>query len=242
MLRIKKLTVIINDDNLLDSIDLNVKKGEVHALIGPPNSGKTSVSRLILGDPLLTFKDGSITFKRKSIAEASISDRSRLGIFTSFQYPPVIDGLSNFKLMMETLKERGDTRTRNDVVSQYKEFCKTLGLSSNHGHKSVNEEDMSLSECKKNEVLQMFMLDPEFVVLDEIDVDVEIDELEPLAVQIKNFLSRKDKASIVITNNRVLLDILQPTHVHVIVGGVIRASGSTELYKRIIDDGYTQFS
>lgn len=242
MLKIKNLTVILEDLRLLDDISLEVNAGELHAIIGPEKSGKSSLVHSILGNPNMSIKSGTLKFKKKSIIEKSIEERNNSGIFVSFQYPPNIDGISNFDLIKAILKSKKDKRTPNELELEYKSLCKKLGLSSNHGYKVVNHAIMSDTECKKNEILQMFLLDPEFVVFDEIDTDIESDELELFGNCIKEFLSDKSKAAIIITHNRELLDILNPTHVHIMVDGEIREHGSTELYKRILEDGYSQFS
>lgn len=237
MLKIKKLTAVIDDDNLLDDINLEVTKGEIHAIMGPPRSGKTMLSHCILGNPGILFKNGTITFKRKDLIGRSIEDINMLGIFSSFQYPPVIDGVSNFEFVKMFLTARKDKRKITVVEKLYKELCKELGLSSNHGHKELNHPLMSVTECKKNELLHMLILDPELIILDEIDEGVEEEEIESVGSTIKKFLSNKSKAAIIITNNHVLLDILVPTHVHVMVNGEFCEEGSTDLYKRIVTDG-----
>lgn len=242
MLKIKNLTAVFDDLQLLDDINLEINEGELHTIIGPEKSGKSSLAHTIMGNPNISIKDGSLTYKKKSILEKTINDRSSAGIFVSFQYPPSVDGISNFELVKFILKDRKDTRTPNELEKEYKDLCKKLGLSSNHGHKTVNHGIMSDTECKKNELLHMLLLNPKLIVLDEIDTGIESDELELFANCIKEFLSDNTKSAIVITHSRELLDALCPTHVHVIVDGEIRESGSTELYKRILEDGYSQFS
>ena len=242
MLKIKNLTVVIDDDNLLDAINLDVNKGEIHAIMGPKKSGKSSLVHAILGNPNMNFKEGYIKFNKKSILENSIEERNLLGIFTSFQYPPEIDGVSNFEIVKAALKTRKDSRTDNQVEKEYKTSCSKLGLSSDHGIKNINHSLMTDTECKKNEVLQMLMLNPSLVILDEIDEDVDESELESVALNIKEFLADKSKAAIIITHSKALLDILEPTHVHIMVDGEIKEQGSADLYKRIVEDGYSQFS
>jgi len=242
MLKIKNLTAVFDDLQLLDNINLQVNQGELHTIIGPEKSGKSSLAHTIMGNPRISVKDGSITYNKTSIIEKTLDDRSLSGIFVSFQYPPSIDGVSNFDLIKSILKIRKDTRTPNELEKEYKELCKKLGLSSNHGYKVVNHGIMSDTECKKNELLHMLLLKPNFVIFDEIDTGIEEDEFELFSSCIKEFLSDKKKSAIVITHSRSLLDALQPTHVHVMVDGEIRETGSTELYKRILEDGYSQFS
>lgn len=242
MLKLKKLTAVIDEENILDNINLEVNKGEIHAIMGPAGAGKTFLSHVILGNPNLTIKSGTLTFNKKSILEKSIEERNTLGIFSSFQYPPEMNGISNFEFLEHVLKARKDKRTPNEFELEYKKICKRLGLSSDHGKKDVNHAIMTATECKKNEVVHMLMLDPSFVVLDEIDAGVEEEELQLLGSVIKEYLAEGTKAAIIITRNPEFLDIVTPTHVHIMVDGEIKVSGPTELYKRIVDDGYSQFS
>lgn len=242
MLTITNLTAVMEDNNLLTDINLNVNPNEIHAIMGPIHSGKTSLMHAIMGIPTLIYTDGTIKFKKKVINNKSMTDRSLLGIFASFQDPPAVEAITNLELTQTVLQTRGDPRTPNEIEKIYKELCIDLGLSSNHGHKIVNNETLTMTERKKNELLQMWLLDPDLVILDEIDFGIEDDELECISNNINAFLSQKGKSAIVITHNKELLDALNPDYVHVIVDGSILESGTTELYKRIIEDGYTQFS
>lgn len=242
MLKIKNLSANIKDNKVLNKINLEVNKGEIHAILGPKHSGKSCLVHTILGNPLLDVKEGTVSFKRKTINDLPPNERGLKGIFTSFQFLPVLDGISNFELAKETLRARDDKRNIAEVEKEYKNLLKKLSLSSNHGNKWVNDETVSNTECKKNEILQMFLIDPDLIVLDEIDNDVEKDELELISSQIKEFLKKKDKAAIIVTHNKEFLDLIKPTHVSVMVNGTIKASGSTELYKRLVNDDYSQFS
>lgn len=242
MIKIKNLTAKIKDIEVLKDINLTVNPGELHAIMGARHSGKSSLVHAILGNPILDINEGSITFNRRSILDKNIEQRNLLGIFTSFQYLPILDGISNFDLTKAMLKARKDKRSSNEVEKEYKSLVKELGLSSNHGHKITNNETMTATECKKNELLQIIITDPKLIVLDEIDKDIEDDELEPFAIHIKNFLKNKKKAAIVVTHNKHFLDLLDPTHVNIMVNGTIQRKGSQDLYKRIVEDGYTQFS
>jgi len=242
MLKIKHLTTAIEDLELINDISLDVKAGEIHAIMGPQNSGKSYLVHAILGLQALAMTEGTITFNKKSILDKNIYERSLLGIFASWQVPPTIDGVTNFELVKSILAAHNDPRTPNDIEKDYKALCSKLGLSSNHGYKIVNHESMSTTEIKKNEILHMWLLDPDLIVLDEIDAGVEADELETIAKSIKTFLLDSTKAAIIVTHSQKLLDILEPTYVHVMVNGEIREKGSNELYKRIVEDGYTQFS
>jgi Fe-S cluster assembly ATP-binding protein len=242
MLKIKNLTAQVQDQILLNDINLEVNSGELHAIMGPKNSGKSNLVYTILGVPTIEFKEGSIFYKKKSIANKNIYQRNIAGIFVAFQHPPIIDGVTNFELTKSMLKAHKDTRTANEIENAYKELCKSLGLSTDHGRKVVNHEILTMTECKKNEILHMLLLNPDLIVLDEIDAEVHDEELEIIAIHIKAFLLDKSKSAIVVTHSQTLLDMLQPTHVHVMVAGEIRETGSTELYTRIVEDGYTQFS
>jgi len=242
MIKIKNLTAKIKDIDVLNNINLTVKPGEIHALMGARHSGKSGLIHAILGNPILDIIEGAITFNRRSLLDKSIEQRNLLGIFTSFQYLPILDGITNFELVVAMLKSRKDKRSINEVEKDYKKLVKELGLSSNHGHKFMNNETMTATECKKNELLHIMITDPELIVLDEIDKDIEEDELESFATHIKNFLKNKKKAAIIVTHNKKFLNILEPTHVNIMVKGTIQRKGSHELYKRIIEDDYTQLS
>jgi Fe-S cluster assembly ATP-binding protein len=242
MLKIKNLTANIKDLTVIKNLTLTVNPGEVHAVMGAKQSGKSSLVHAILGNPILDIKEGSLTFKRKSIIPHTIDERNILGIFSTFQYLPQLDGITNFELSKLMLKSHKIKKKSNQIEKEYKKLVSLLGLSSNHGHKTVNNETMTPTECKKNELLFMMLLNPKLIVFDEIDKDVEDDELESFATHIKDFLKDKKKSAIIVTHSKRFLDLLEPTHVNIMVDGTIRRKGSQELYKRIVEDDYTQLS
>lgn len=241
MLKIKNLSAIINDNKVLDDINLEVNSGELHAILGPKNAGKSSLVHTILGNPILDIEKGSILFKNRSILKKTADQRSLSGIFVSFQYLPIFDGISNFEFAKETLKAHKDRRNVNELEKEYKLLVKKLELSSNHGSKWINDETVTNTECRKNEVLQMLLLNPTLVILDSIDHDVESNELEFLANIIREFVD-KNKAAIVVTHNVDFVKMLKPTHVNIIVDGSFKLQGSNKILKRIVNDDYSQFS
>ena len=242
MLKLKNLTISIGDHVILEDINLEVNPGEIHAVMGPKYSGKTDLAFSITGNPNFEIKEGSITYKKKSLTNKSIDQRNHLGIYTSFQHLPSINGVSNFELLLTALSYRNDGITLTEIESHYKELCKHLGLSSDHKNKAINDESMTLSECRKTELLHMTFLNPDLSIIDEIDEGVEDEELILVGNYLKEFHNDKEKSAIIITNNKDFLDILEPHYVHVMFEGRIQQSGTTELYKRIIKDGYPQFS
>lgn len=242
MLKIKNVTAAIRDNTILEDIELEVNPKEIHAVLGPKSSGKSSLVQAILGNPILDLKKGNITFKNKSLKSKSIYQRSLLGIFTTFQYLPELDGITNFEFVKAMLKSHRDTRKDTVIEKEYKSLLKKLELSSNHGQKIVNDDSMTLSEHRRNELLHMFLLNPELVIFDEIDSELDDDEAGWITKHIKSFISNTNKSAIVVTQNINILNLLEPTHVNVMVNGKIKAKGNKTLYKRIIKDGYSQFS
>lgn len=236
MLNIKNLTVEFDNSTFLNGVNLTVKPGEIHAIMGPALSGKSFISHAIFGNPNLMFVDTDIRFNNKSIMDLTPGQRSKLGLFCSFQDPAEIPGVTNFNLMVASAASHKQKRSLNELAADYKKLCKSLFLPANHGAKIVNQ-NIEPADIMKNEILQMLMLDPTFVVLDEVDMNLEEDDAALIGNHIKEFFANKNKAGIIITNNILLLDIIAPTHVHILVDGEIQEEGSTELYKRIVNDG-----
>lgn len=240
MLKIKNLKVSLGEIVILENINLNIKEGEIHALMGPKHSGKSDLAHVVIGDPSFNIDEGTISFKNKSLISKGINKISLLGIYVSFQHPPFISGLTNFDLVTASLSCRNDKRTLNDIEKQYRELCSKLGLSSDHKNKFVNDDSMSSLDHKKNELIQMFFLDPSFIIIDEFDKDTDDEEITLIGSFLKEYLRNNDKSAIIITQDHRLLDILNPNYVHILVNGLICESGNTNLYKRIIKDGYSQ--
>jgi Fe-S cluster assembly ATP-binding protein len=241
MLTIKNVSAVVDTKDLLKNISLNIKQGEIHAILGPKHSGKSSLAHLIAGHPSIIQTEGSITFKHKNITRLDCEDRSKLGIYTTFQNPPEIYGLSNIELVKIMMKLKKDKRSENELEKDYKVLCTMLELPSGHGDAMMDYDFMSPSEFKKNEILQMLMLDPDFVIIDEVDSNLNEEDLQILGAVLNSYIDGK-KSMAVITNNQQFLDMIVPTHVHILVDGEIKEHGGPELYKRIIEDGYSQFS
>lgn len=242
MLKIKNLTVTLEEHTLLDNINLEINPGEIHAVMGPKFSGKSDLAQILIGNPYLDITEGDILYKNKSILDKSIEKRSLLGIYGCVQHPPYISGVTNFELILSAFETRKKLKNLNELEQKYTNLCQAFDLPVNLKNKSVNDDNISSSEKQINEIIQMILFNPALVILDEIDENFTEEETVKVGTFLKSFLLQNKKSAIIISKNHLLLDILNPDHVHILVNGVFKEHGTTELYKRIVEDGYSQFS
>ena len=242
MLKIKNVSAGSDTTQILNNINLEVKAGEIHAIMGPSASGKSALAHLIQGNPFVSVTDGTIQYQKKNITKLPAHKRSHLGIFTTFQDPVEIDGITNIELFRTLFRSRTGQEITSEVEEAYRDLLISLRLDTGFLQDFVNTTSGPNTDCKKGELLQMLILQPELVILDEIDDGLTEESIELVALMIKNYLEDKSRALIVITNNTKFLDQLTPDYVHILVEGQIREHGTTELYKRIIEDGHPQLS
>jgi Fe-S cluster assembly ATP-binding protein len=241
LLEVKELEVSINENTILNKLNLIVNKGEIHAIMGPNGSGKSTFSKVLAGHPAYSILKGDILFKGLSILKLSPEERSHLGIFLAFQYPIEIPGVSNedFLRLAYNSKQQFYNKPEVDpiefleIISQKLEFVSMSPLFLN---RNVNE-GFSGGEKKRNEILQMVLLNSELSILDETDSGLDIDALKIISTGINKFMD-KNKAIILITHYQRLLDYINPTYVHVMQNGKIIKTGSFELAKELEDKGY----
>lgn len=241
MLKITNLNVNYDVIPILENINLEIKEGEIHALMGPTGAGKTCLANVIAGNSNLTIASGKMNFKRKNLNALDPNERSQLGIFTSFQEPPEIEGVTNLDLTTQLLKSRNDKRATTDIISDYKNLIKRFDLGSEWSNREYNV-GASTGEKKKNEVVQLHMFNPSLIILDDIDSGLDLDTLNEVTKSLKSFLAQAGKSAIIITHQPAILEAIKPTHVHVIIDGRIVKSGDKRIIKRIIENGYREFS
>ena len=238
MLKIKNISATSDSQPLLKNISLEVNTGEIHAIMGPKNSGKSALVHAITGHPSVSLTEGTVHFKRKKLNDLEADQRTNLGIYISFQYPPEFESLTNWDLTTEIFpKEKPE-----DLALKYSSCCEILDLGDSHGDIAPSAVNMLMSQAKRNELIYLLLKNPDLIILDEIEDGLKGSETLLVGSILKDFLVEKGKGCIVVTHSQELLDILETTHVHVMVGGEIKISGTTELYKRIIEDGYSEFS
>lgn len=242
MLKLKNVSANIDTTEVLKNIDLTINPGEIHAIMGPRRSGKSTLAHVIQGNPFISIGNGTVQYKGKSINKVPAHRRSLLGIYTSFQHPPDIESISNSDLLVSLITNARKTNFTTELENAYLNLVKAIGLDRQFLEDPVNTQTRDQEDHKKSEILQMIMLQPEIIILDEIDANVTDEALSIMTIMIKNYLETGNKSLVLITNNHKFLDLLTPQYVHVLVDGEIRERGSTELYKRIIEDGYSQFS
>lgn len=241
MLKITNLNINVEEITILEDINLEIKEGEVHAIMGPNGAGKSSLANVIAGNPEYTVTGGKMNFKRRILNTLLPEERSRMGIYMTFQDPPEIDGISNLQLMRDILRSRGDKRTSSDIITDYKQLVQKFDLGGDWGKREFNY-GASGGEKKKNEIIQMQLLDPSLLILDEIDSGLDIDAVKTISQDIKEFLTKPGKAALIITHQPRILETIKPTHVHIIVDGKIVKSGDRRIIKGIIENGYRKFS
>jgi len=241
ILEIKNLKACINNNEILRNLNLTINRGEIHAIMGPNGSGKSTFSKIIAGHPAYEVLDGDIIFKGSSILELDPEERSHLGIFLAFQYPIEIPGVSNedFLRLAYNSKQKFLNKPEVDPIEFFSiitEKLKLVNMSSIFLSRNVNE-GFSGGEKKRNEILQMILLESELSILDETDSGLDIDALKIISKGINSFMD-SNKAIILITHYQRLLDYIKPDYVHVMQNGRIIKTGNAELAKELEIKGY----
>jgi Fe-S cluster assembly ATP-binding protein len=241
LLEIKDLQVSINDNQILKNLNLTVNQGEIHAIMGPNGSGKSTFSKVLAGHPAYSVMKGDILFKGLSILDLEPEERSHLGIFLAFQYPIEIPGVSNEDFLRLAYNSKQKFYNKPEVdplefLALINEKLNFVNMSSSFLSRNVNE-GFSGGEKKRNEILQMILLDSELSILDETDSGLDIDALKIISTGINKFMNPQ-KAIILITHYQRLLDYIQPDYVHVMQDGKIIKTGSAELAKELENKGY----
>ena len=241
MLKIKDLKAGIEDNQILKGLTLEVKAGEVHAIMGPNGSGKSTLSAVIAGKEEYEVENGSIEFEGENLLDLSPEERAHKGIFLSFQYPVEIPGISVSNFIKTSINERRkakglDSMPTPELLKIMKEKMELLSIKSGYLSRNMNE-GFSGGEKKRNEIFQMAMLEPKLSILDETDSGLDIDALRIVANGV-NKLKSNNNATIFITHYQRLLDYIIPDFVHVLHDGKIIKSGGKELAHELEEKGY----
>ena len=241
MIKIDNLHASINGKEILKGLNLEVKAGEVHAIMGPNGAGKSTLASVLAGREEYEITDGEVTFDGKDLLELSTEDRAREGLFLAFQYPVEIPGVSNVNFLRTALNEKReylgqDPISAKDFMQMVRDKSKIVELDSKLANRSVNE-GFSGGEKKRNEIFQMAMLEPKLAILDETDSGLDIDALRIVATGVTK-LKSEDNSTIVITHYQRLLDYIVPDYVHVLYNGRIVKTGPKELALELEEKGY----
>ena len=236
---IKDLHANIDETPILKGVNLEIPKGEVHAIMGPNGSGKSTLSKVIAGHDDYDVQSGSVTLDGTDLLEMDVDERSREGVFLAFQYPAEVPGVSNANFIRAALQARMPDGEELDAVAYYKNLYSkmdVLEMDRKFTARAVNE-GFSGGEKKRNEILQMMMLEPKYCILDETDSGLDIDALKIVAKGV-NAMRSEERGFLVITHYQRLLNYIQPDHVHVMNDGQIVRSGDKSLALELEENGY----
>jgi len=241
VLTIKDLTATVGDKQILNGVNLTVNPGEVHAIMGPNGSGKSTLAQVLAGHPAYEVTGGEVTYDGRDLLDMEPEARAQAGVFLAFQYPVEIPGVSNAYFLRAAYNEMRKTRGEDEVdplefLDIVEERAKLVEMDASFLSRSVNV-GFSGGEKKRNEILQMAVLQPKLAILDETDSGLDIDALRVVADGV-NALKRPDNATIVVTHYQRLLNYIVPDFVHVLAGGRIVKSGGRELALELEAKGY----
>lgn len=242
LLNVKNLNVEVNNKKILNDMNLQVSPGEVHVIMGPNGVGKSTLSKVILGEHNYKVVSGDILFDDNSILNLKTDERARLGIFLAMQYPTEIPGISNQDFLRTALSQNEEKRIGlYDFILKCEKATKELEMNKNLIHRDLNY-GFSGGEKKKNEVLQIKLLNPKLIILDEIDSGLDVDSLRIVSENIKKYKDEnKDTAILIITHHPKILEYLNPDYVHIINKGNIIRTGNYDLALEIEKNGYNKY-
>ena len=243
VLEIKNLHVSIEDKEILKGVNLTLKTGEIHAIMGPNGTGKSTLSAAIMGNPNYEVTEGEILLDGVNVLELEVDERARLGLFLAMQYPSEIAGITNAEFMRAAINAKRDENDKISVMNFIKkldEKMALLNMPEEMAERYLNE-GFSGGEKKRNEILQLLMLEPTFAILDEIDSGLDIDALRVVAKGI-NEMRGDNFGSLIITHYPRLLNYITPDVVHIMMEGRVVMTGGADLAKRLEAEGYAGIS
>lgn len=238
VLKIDNLHVNVEDKAILKGLSIEVKSGEIHAIMGPNGNGKSTLLQTIMGHPKYVVTEGSITYNGQDVLKMTVDERSKAGLFLGMQYPMEIGGVTNSDFLRAAINARSEENiSLFKFIKEIEKGIKKLEMKSDLAHRYVND-GFSGGEKKRNEILQMMMLKPGIAMLDEIDSGLDVDAIKLVSDATIEMIENTNMGLMVVSHYERFLSLLHPTHCHVIIDGRIVIEGNEELVVKIDDDGY----
>ena len=239
MLEIKNLTVKAEDKIILKDFSLNIKNNEIHTLMGLNGSGKSTICKVIMGDPNYIVESGSIFYKEIDLLKLDTTERARLGIYQVSQNPIEIEGVKNSEMLKVALEAKtGKHYNIFEFSKIMNNVCEKLNIPKEFIHRGINE-NMSGGERKKNELMHLYVLEPDFIILDEVDSGVDVDNLNSISDALKEYFDNHSCSFLIITHHTNILKKLKPNYVHILNEGKIVESGDYKLAENIENNGFS---
>ena len=237
ILKIENLTVSVENKTILKDFNIEIKSGEIHAIMGPNGTGKSTLSKVIMGDENYKIEKGKILFDEKEINNLPTDERAKLGIFLGYQMPPEIEGVSNADFLRTAIHSKKETFKLYDFIKKINKTVDELNMDKQMIHRGINE-GFSGGERKKNEILQMYMLEPNTIILDEIDSGLDVDSLKIVGENVMKYYEENKPSILLITHYQRLLNYIKPDYVHIMKDGHIVKTGDKTLVSKIEEYGY----